>query len=277
VRLLDPLERVRAMKGFVASDAAAKTKAARQAVAAAAAKDAEDDKAAAALRAAEAALETARRRHQWAVKAAEAPNAGERAEEAAVAAEADLATAERKAEQARLIGAVARENAAAAAAAVVEAENARREADAALKAARRAEEPISILVSRKAGKVFIRQAWVPVHEAPVTFTTAGRPFGTHVYMAMSAAADGDTMNWVSVSLPPSAPEPPRRRGKAREEPALTGPPETAASVLERFELTEATRRFIEDRLWAGATLIVSDNAASHETAPLNTDFVVLTR
>jgi hypothetical protein len=278
LRLLDPLERVRAMKGFVVADFAAKTKAARLAVETAAAKSAEANRAAADLRTAEAALETARRRYQWAVKAAEAPNATERAKEADAAAEADLATAERKAEQARLLGAVADDRAAAAAAAVVETENARHEADAALKASRRAEEPISVLVSRKAGRVSIRQAWMPIHEAHVVFTENGRPFGTHVYMAMGPAADGETMHWVSVSLPPDAPEPPRRsRGRAPEPAPPSGPQETAASVLERFELPAATRRFIEDRLWAGATLIVSDHAASRETAPLGTDFVVLTR
>jgi hypothetical protein len=277
VRLVDPLERILAMKRFVVSDLAAKTKAAKRTIETAAARAAEAGKAGAVRDAAEAALEAARRRQQWAAKAAEAPNAGEWATEAAAEAEASLATAERKAEQARLLAALAKEDATAAAAAVVETENARREADAALKASRRAEEPISILVSRKAGKVFIRQAWVPVHEAPVTFEETGRPFGTHVYMAMGPAADGESMRWVSVSLPPSDPEPPRRRGKTPEQPPLTGPQETAASALERFTLPEATRRFIEDRLWAGATLIVSDNNASRETAPLNTDFVVLTR
>ncbi len=278
VRLLDPLERIKAMKGFVVTDAAAKTRAARLAVEAAAVKAAEAGRAAAELRAAEAALETARRRHQWAAKVADGPSATERAKEATAEAEADLTAAERRVEEARLIGAVASENAVAAAAAVVETESVRHQADTALKASKRAEEPLSILVSRKAGKVFIRQAWVPIHEAPVTFTDTGVPFGTHVYMAMGQAADGETMNWLSISLPPPPPEPSRKRGKGPEQPAPAGlVHETASSVLARFELPEATRRLIEDRLWAGATLIVSDNAASRETAPLNTDFVVLTR
>jgi hypothetical protein len=47
-------------------------------------------------------------------------------------------------------------------------------------------------------------------------------------------------------------------------------------VLRRFELPEETRRFIADRLWAGATLIVSDHAPSGETG-VGTDFIVLTR
>jgi hypothetical protein len=118
---------------------------------------------------------------------------------------------------------------------------------------------------------------VPVHEAPVAFTDTGRPLGTHVYMAMGQAPDGETMHWVSVSLPPSPPQPSRRRGREPEPPPPALGHDTAAGALARFELPEATRRFIEERLWAGATLIVSDNAASHETAPLYTDFVILTR
>jgi hypothetical protein len=86
------------------------------------------------------------------------------------------------------------------------------------------------------------------------------------------------MRWLSVSIPPSAPEPPRLRGKgpAQAAPASGVASETAASVLARFELADATRRFIEERLWAGATLIVSDNGISGETGP-STDFILLTR
>jgi hypothetical protein len=278
VRLLDPLQRVKAMKRFAAKDAAAKTKAAKLAVESAGTKAAEARRATEALRAAEQSLATARRRHDAAAKAAEAPNAAERASEALAAAAADLAAAERMATEARLIEAVLSEEAAAAAAAAIDTENARREAAAALKAFERAEEPISIFVSRKAGKVYIRQAWVAVHEAPVTFTDGGPAFGTHVYLAMGQAADGETMSWRSVSLPPSPPAPSRQRGKgdAQAAPAAVLPHETAAGALARFELPEATRRFIEDRLWAGASLIVSDNGISPETGPYS-DFIVLTR
>lgn len=280
VRLIDPLQRAKATKIFVVKDAAAKTKAATLAVEAAAAKAVEARRATATLRAAEQELANARRRHEAAAKAAAAPTAGERARDALEAAAAELAGAERTAGEARLIEAVASEEAAAAAAAAIETESARREAVAALKASGRAEEPISIFVSRKAGKVFIRQAFVPVHEAPVTFKEPGPAFGTHVYLAMGPSADGESMRWLSVSIPASAPEPSRQRG--RKEPAQTAPAsavasESVESVLARYELAEATRRFIEDRLWPGATLIVSDNGISRETTGLYTDFIVLTR
>jgi L,D-transpeptidase catalytic domain len=283
VRLIDPLQRVKAMRSFAVKDAAAKTRAAKLAVETAAVKGTEARRATAELQEAEQWLETARRRHEAAAKATEAapgPDAAERAREALSAAAADLAAAERSAVEARLIEAVLGEEATAAAAAVAESEIARREAAAALKASERAEEPISIFVSRKAGKVYIRQAWTPIHEAPVTFKDkdAGPAFGTHVYLAMGQAADGETMNWLAVSLPASPPEPKRQRGRAPVQAAPTSPlpQETAASVLARFVLPEATRRFIEDRLWAGASLIVSDNGISGETG-LYTDFIVLTR
>jgi hypothetical protein len=39
----------------------------------------------------------------------------------------------------------------------------------------------------------------------------------------------------------------------------------------------ATKRFIEERLWTGATLIVSDIGTSPYETGLHTDFIVLPR
>jgi hypothetical protein len=74
----------------------------------------------------------------------------------------------------------------------------------------------------------------------------------------------------------------RRRGKRAEkkvaEPATPKrhPPETAAGALERIEMPEDVRRQISELVWTGASLIVSDNARSHEMGEY-TDFIVLTR
>ena len=46
-------------------------------------------------------------------------------------------------------------------------------------------------------------------------------------------------------------------------------------MLDRFELSEEARRFIAERLWVGASLIVSDEGISNETGAY-TDFIVLT-
>ena len=63
---------------------------------------------------------------------------------------------------------------------------------------------------------------------------------------------------------------------ARPQPPTPVSEETALSVLDKFEISEASRKFIAERLWTGATVIVSDQGVSHETSH-HTDFVVLTR
>ena len=200
-------------------------KAAKLAVEAATARTVEARDALAALRRAELGLAAAQRRRDAlarAVAAASRPVAAERAAQALAAAEDSLAEAQRAADEARLIEAARSQEAFEAATAAADAGEARREAAAAVKAAERILEPISILVSRKAGRVYIRQAWEPVHEAPVTFTDAGPPLGTHVYLATGTTADDAALRWLSVSLPASAPRPQRSHAR-RGEPAPSVP------------------------------------------------------
>jgi hypothetical protein len=79
--------------------------------------------------------------------------------------------------------------------------------------------------------------------------------GTHVYVAVESTEDSKAMRWLSVSLAPSLPGTEtrsrgRRGDRAEAQPAAQSgrPRETAASVLERFELPPATKAFISDRL-----------------------------
>ena len=73
-----------------------------------------------------------------------------------------------------------------------------------------------------------------------------------------------------------AAKPADRRGEPARPAYPPGLHETAAGALARFELPEATQRFIADRLWVGASLIISDHGISGEMSP-GTDFIVLTR
>ena len=50
--------------------------------------------------------------------------------------------------------------------------------------------PISVFVSLKEGKLYVRQGWKPLFEAPVSFEHPDQPIGTHVYTAMGVKADG---------------------------------------------------------------------------------------
>lgn len=285
--LLNPLDRAKAARRRAIADAASTAKAAKAAAATSAARATDANVAIAGLRTAELALANARARRDaaaGAMDAASAINAIERARDLLIQAEGRVADAEKAAEQARAVEAQKTPEAVAAAKAAWSAEDARADAAAALKATERNTEPISIFVSRRTGRVYVRQAWAPIHEAPVTFIESELPLGTHTYLAMASDDRGQNLRWISVSLPPSRPAQPRPGARqdpqARPVSLSAAPamhrPETAAGALERFKLAEETRTFIEDRLWAGASLIVSDEGLSPETGA-TTDFIVTTR
>jgi hypothetical protein len=150
-----------------------------------------------------------------------------------------------------------------------------------LKEANRRSEPVSVLISKKEGRVFIRQDWKEVYEAPVSIRDPDRPLGTHVFIAVEAKPDGSAVRWSAISVPsqPASEEGSRRRSKNRSEeptPQQAATPETAAGALDRIELPPEARERIAELLWTGASLIVSDHARSDEMDQ-DTDFIVLTR
>ena len=67
------------------------------------------------------------------------------------------------------------------------------------KEAERRLSPVSVLVSKRDKKVYIRQALAPLFEAPVAIRDPETPLGTHVYIATSS--NGDALGWSVVSFP----------------------------------------------------------------------------
>src|SRR5262245_25231701 len=281
-RLLDPMERARLIKLNAVADAAAKVKAAKAAVEASALKAAAARTGAATLRASETALASVQARREAAAKALDRTSTAEMATRAKLAlanAETKHAEAEQANADARALETAAAAAAMAAARLASDAEQASREAATALKAAERGTEPISIFISKKTGRVYIRQSWAPIYEAPVTIRDSEQPIGTHLYLAVAPDANRQALSWLSVSLRACA-APRNKLGQERAGRTRTArhehAPETAAGALARFELPEEAKRFIEERLWTGASLIISDEGVSNETGTY-TDFIVLTR
>jgi lipoprotein-anchoring transpeptidase ErfK/SrfK len=203
---------------------------------------------------------------------------------AATDASPERATAEAEVKRVRSALAEAQVHEAEKSAAAFAAVNAWKSAAAAAEAASdlvdeadRRRQRVSVLISRKEGRVFIRQDWKEVWEAPVTIRDPDRPIGTHVYSAIDAAADGSSMRWISISMPPESAASGTRRGNdsTEKEPAVTA--ETAAGALDRIELSDAARERIAELLWTGGSLIVSDQPRSPEMSEDATDFIVLTR
>jgi hypothetical protein len=285
-RLLNPMERARLMRELAAADAAAKAKAAKEAAETATLKAAAAKSASAASRASEAAVSSARAQRNLAAKAVDQAMLppGAPAEHALAAADLKVAETEKLNQDARTREAAETAAAIAASTSASQAEQASREAAVALKSAERGTEPISILISKKAGRLFVRQAWTPIYEAPVAFKDPAQSIGTHVYLAVASEDSGDKLRWLSASLASSQQARPRKGATphAAERSVATGTassaalPQTATSALDRFELPAEAKRFIEERLWIGASLIISDEGISNETGTY-TDFIVLTR
>jgi len=147
--------------------------------------------------------------------------------------------------------------------------------------------PVSVFVSRKQNRVFVRQGFVPLFDLPLTIAAPDRPLGTHVFTAMALKDDGATMRWTVVSIPSGYSHQTDHAGKRakktsndrREMPVAGSAPQgvsTAAAALDRITLPPEAIEQISALLSPGASLIVSDNALSDET-DIDTDFVVLTR
>jgi hypothetical protein len=144
--------------------------------------------------------------------------------------------------------------------------------------------PVSVLFSKKESRVFIRQDWKEVYEAPITFKDPERPIGTHLFIAVNADADGK-LTWSAISVP-SGRTANDNLGKKhldlitskRADPAL--PPhvqgDTASAALERVEMADEVRQCIADLVWVGAQVIITDNARSDEMDS-DSDFIVSTR
>lgn len=120
--------------------------------------------------------------------------------------------------------------------------------------------PVSVFVSRKDGKVYVRKGFQPVLEAPVTFARADEPIGTHVFTALAIDDANGSARWQVVSVPSSA--------KAQRL--------DAAAALDRIGIPEEIRAQISALMSPGASLIVSDNGPGSETGK-GTDFIVQTR
>jgi len=140
--------------------------------------------------------------------------------------------------------------------------------------------PISIFVSRKLSKLFVRQGFTPLFDVPVKIENPEEPLGTHVFTAMEFQNEGAAIRWTVVSIPEEFPRIPEGATKEREAPAkqtaLPVPlPDKANAALDRIEISRDTVERISELLTPASSLIISDNGFSHETGK-DTDFIVVT-
>jgi hypothetical protein len=144
--------------------------------------------------------------------------------------------------------------------------------------------PISLFVSRKLGKLFVRKGFSPVFDVPITIARPEEPLGTHIFTASRPANEGVGVRWLAVSLgydrAASRPEPAKRKGRVTrdERPVpLTGEAlRQAAAALDRIELPPEAVERIGPFMAPGASLLISDQGLGNETGR-DTDFIVVTK
>lgn len=142
--------------------------------------------------------------------------------------------------------------------------------------------PISVFVSRKLSKLFVRQGFAPLFDVPVTIQDGAEPMGTHVFTAMEFQNDGAAIRWTVVSVPEKSSHsqrssPKSQKGRAQQTIKTVLPtPDTANAALNRIEIPQDAADRIAQLLTSGSSLIITDHGISGETGQ-DTDFIVLTR
>jgi hypothetical protein len=173
-----------------------------------------------------------------------------------------------------------REAAASAREAAATAEAARYLAAEAARQIARELQPMSVLISRKTQKLYVRQAFEPIFQSPVMIADPDRPIGTHVFTAAERIPD-DRLRWNVVSLLGSnhAPTDTAQRhdkipgSTSAEIEAVPADRDAAKAALDRIVIPQDAL----DRITAIAprsSLIVTDEPPSPETGK-GTEFVVL--
>ena len=144
--------------------------------------------------------------------------------------------------------------------------------------------PISVFVSRKLRKLFVRQGFTPLFDVPIKIQNPEEPLGTHVFTAMEFQNEGAAIRWTVVSMPEELPRMSRDSAKEREAPAkqiiestLPVPlPDKANTALDRIEIPQDVVERISELLTPASSLVISDHGISHETRK-DTDFIVVTQ
>jgi hypothetical protein len=140
--------------------------------------------------------------------------------------------------------------------------------------------PVSMFVSRKTQRLYVRQGNEPVFDAPITITNPDEPIGTHVITAVNYKNQGKDLRWQVVSIARRSAEDDDRASykKRRRADVDYNAPATdvsfATAALDRITIPPEVSSRISGYVWPGSSLIVSDEPLSKETGKA-TDFVVV--
>jgi hypothetical protein len=135
--------------------------------------------------------------------------------------------------------------------------------------------PVSLFVSLKTQRLYVRQGHEPVTDVPVTIADPDRAIGTHVYTAVDYADEGNTLRWKTISINRL-----NNDGSNRNRPApldiepVPADITRASAALDRVTIPADVMAKLRSAAWPGASMIISDEGPSREMGP-STDHIVL--
>ena len=126
----------------------------------------------------------------------------------------------------------------------------------------RSAKPVSVLISRKDQRMYVRQGFETVLEAPIVIENADQPMGTHVFTAMGVK-NGRTLDWTVVSLTsPLSGNLVLRADDKRRAKVKSDPTAVAARALERVSFPPEAIAAVSEVIKPGSSVIVSDETNS---------------
>jgi len=142
-------------------------------------------------------------------------------------------------------------------------------------------DPVSIFISRKTQRLYVRRAFEPIMDVAVTIRDPDRPIGTHILTAMDRAGEDSAAAWTVVSLQYGTAEHAAAEHAASGAPSdrhdvelASTEPTSPEAALDRIVIPAETAERLATMISPRSSLIISDEGVSSETGR-GTDFVVL--
>jgi len=147
---------------------------------------------------------------------------------------------------------------------------------------------VAVFISRKDGKLYVRQNFKPVFDMPVTIAPSDKLLGTHVFTAEVDKTDPNLLRWSVVSLPVTArnAQKPDDEGRSTRRGKVAGAvsaetrapaPNTPAEALDRITVPPEAMAKIAEALTSGGSIVVSDQGINQGETGEGTDFIVRLR
>jgi hypothetical protein len=136
--------------------------------------------------------------------------------------------------------------------------------------------PVSVFISRKTQRLYVRQGFLPIFDVPISVRDPETPIGTTIYTALNYINGESELRWSALSMYPRVAHVEtafRARRVGVREPAPTDP-RAANAALDRISIPQDALERITEVVSPGSSLVISDEPMSSETGK-GTDFVVL--